>query len=256
VVQTRFTPLDASDGYRVRGVKHFASIGDNADIYAVIGLIDGTTNAHDGLLCALIQHSNEGIAVERTWDSVGMRATRSDTIHFDTVVKQEDVLGGVGAYLKADLSVFALGYAAVYLGIAEAAFEYVLEYARTKVVAPSTTTVAHHPLVQRTIAEMATRLRAGRLLLTDAAQANISGDSRSATVAINQAKYFCAEAGVWVTEQAMRLAGGRSILKSLPLERWHRDALAGPVMPPANDRSLETVGKILCGLEATTLELD
>jgi len=84
----------------------------------------------------------------------------------------------------------------------------------------------------------------------------MSGDSASATVAINQAKYFCADAGVWVTEQAMRVAGGRSILKSLPLERWHRDALAGPVMPPANDRCLETVGKILCGLEASTLELD
>jgi alkylation response protein AidB-like acyl-CoA dehydrogenase len=84
----------------------------------------------------------------------------------------------------------------------------------------------------------------------------MSGDSAAATVAINQSKYYSAEVGVWVTEQAMRLAGGRSILKSVPLERWHRDALAGPVMPPANDRCLETVGKILCGLEAFTLELE
>ncbi len=52
----------------------------------------------------------------------------------------------------------------------------------------------------------------------------------------------------------MRLAGGRGILKELPLERWHRDALAGPVMPPSNDRCLETAGKLLCGLRAATLE--
>ena len=115
---------------------------------------------------------------------------------------------------------------------------------------------SHHPLVQRTIAEMATRLRAGRLLLSEAARVKMSGDSAAVTVAINQAKYFCTEIGVWVTEQAMRLAGGRSILRALPLERWHRDALAGPVMPTANDRCLETVGKILSGLEAYTLELD
>jgi alkylation response protein AidB-like acyl-CoA dehydrogenase len=254
VVQTRFEPVEG--GYRVRGVKHFASIGDNADMYAVIGLIEGTTSARNGLLCALIHRDNGGITVERTWDTVGMRGTRSDTIHFDTVVEQADVLGGVGAYLKADLSGFALGYAAVYLGIAEAAFDYILEYARTKVLPPGTSTIGHHPLVQRTVAEMATRVRAGRLLLSEAARAKMSGDSASTTVAINQAKYFCADAGVWVTEQAMRMAGGRSILKSLPLERWHRDALAGPVMPPANDRCLETVGKILCGLEASTLELD
>src|ERR1700716_997679 len=254
VVQTRFEPVQT--GYRVKGTKHFASIGENADIYAVIGLLEGTTSARDGLLCALIHRDNGGITAERTWDSVGMRATRSDTIHFDTIVQHADVLGGVGAYLKADLSGFALGYAAVYLGIAEAAFDYILEYARTKVLPPATTSIGHHPLVQRTIAEMATRVRAGRLLLSEAARAKMSGDSASATLAINQAKYFCADAGVWVTEQAMRMAGGRSILKSVPLERWHRDALAGPVMPPANDRCLETVGKILCGLEASTLELE
>ena len=254
VVQTRFEPVEG--GYRVKGVKHFCSIGDNADIYAVIGLIEGTTSARDGLLCALIHRDEGGITVEPTWDSVGMRATCSDTIHFDTVVKQADVLGGVGAYMKADLAGFGLGYAAVYLGIAEAAFEYILEYARTKVLPPATNPIGHHPLVQRTIAEMATRLRAGRLLLSEAARVKMAGDPAAATVAINQAKYFSAEVGVWVTEQAMRVAGGRSILRALPLERWHRDALAGPVMPPANDRCLETVGKILCGLEAFTLELE
>ena len=254
VVQTRFEPVDG--GYRVKGVKHFCSIGDAADVYAVIGLIEGTTSARDGLLCALIHHDAGGITVEPTWDAVGMRGTRSDTINFDTFVTQADVLGGPGAYLKADLAGFGLGYAAVYLGIAEAAFEYILEYARTKVLKPATRPVSHHPLVQRTIAEMATRLRAARLLVTDAAQLKMAGDAAAATVAINQAKYFCTEVGVWVTEQAMRLAGGRSILKAVPLERWHRDALAGPVMPPANDRCLETVGKILCGLEAHTLEIE
>ena len=57
-----------------------------------------------------------------------------------------------------------------------------------------------------------------------------------------------------VTERAIRLAGGRGILKELPLERWRRDSMAGPVMPPPNDRCLETVGKLLSGLEATTLD--
>jgi alkylation response protein AidB-like acyl-CoA dehydrogenase len=254
VVQTRFEPVDG--GYRVKGVKHFCSIGDAADMYAVIGLVEGATSARAGLLCALIRRNESGVSVDHTWDAVGMRGTRSDTIHFDTVVKQADVLGGFGAYLKADLAGFGLGYAAVYLGIAEAAFEYILEYVRTKVLKPATNPMSHHPLVQRTIAEMATSLRAGRLLVSDAAQVKMRGDSAAATVAINQAKYFCAEVGVSVTEQAMRLAGGSGFLKALPLERWHRDALAGPVMPPANDRCLETVGKILCGLEASTLELE
>ena len=90
----------------------------------------------------------------------------------------------------------------------------------------------------------------------DAAAAKASGDREAATIAINQAKYFAGELGVSVTTQAMRLAGGSGFLKSSPLERWHRDSLAGPVMPPANDRCLETIGKLVCGLEAATLEIE
>ena len=252
VVQTRFQPVEG--GYRVTGTKHFCSIGEAADLYAVIGLIEGTTSARDGLLCAIISRERGGVAVEQTWNAVGMRATRSDTIQFDAVVEPDDVLGGPGAYLRADLSGFALGYAAVYLGIAEAAAEYIAAYARTRIVRPATEPLSHQPLVQRSIAEMATSLRAARLLLTEAALAKASGEAAAATLAINQAKYLSAEVGLSVTQQAMRLAGGRGILKDMPLERWHRDALAGPVMPPANERCLETIGKLVCGLEAATLQ--
>ena len=89
VVQTRFEPVHG--GYRVNGVKHFCSIGANADLYAVIGLIEGTSTAREGLLCALIDRERGGIRCEPTWDAVGMRATRSDTISFDTVIDQSDV---------------------------------------------------------------------------------------------------------------------------------------------------------------------
>jgi alkylation response protein AidB-like acyl-CoA dehydrogenase len=252
VVRTRFEPVE--HGYRVKGVKHFCSIGGAADLYTVIGLIEGMRSAHDGLLCAMIRRETGGVTVEPTWNSVGMRATRSDTIRFDAMVQESDVLGGPGDYLKVDLTGFGLGYAAVYLGIAEAAFECILEHVRTTVLKPATEPMSHHPLIQRSIGEMATSLRAGRLFVAEAARLKASGDRPAAALAINQAKYFCAELGTSVTQQAMRLAGGRGILKDLPLERLHRDSLAGPVMPPANDRCLETIGKLLCGLEAATLE--
>ena len=114
--------------------------------------------------------------------------------------------------------------------------------------------MAHHPLVQRTVAEVGTALRAARLLLHEAATVRLGGDRAATMLAVNQAKTFCADVGLDATTRALRLAGGRGILKDLPLERWHRDALAGPVMPPANDRCLETAGKLLCGLAAATLE--
>jgi len=129
-----------------------------------------------------------------------------------------------------------------------------VEYARTKTLKPATEPMSHHPLVQRTIAEVGTAIRAARLLLHEAARVRMTGDKEATMLVVNQAKTYSADVGLMATERALRLAGGRGILKDLPLERWHRDALAGPVMPPANDRCLETIGKLLCGLRAATLE--
>src|SRR5438105_1014616 len=160
-----------------------------------------------------------------------------------------------GSLLGIDLSGCALGYAAVYRGIGEAACDYMLEYAKTKTLKPSTEPMSHHPLVQRTVAEVGTALRAARLLMHEAARVRMDGTDKAATMlAVNQAKAYAAEVGLDATTRALQLAGGRGILKELPLERWHRDALAGPVMPPSNDRCLETAGKLLCGLRAATLE--
>ncbi len=252
VLNTVFRRVDG--GFRVGGVKQFCSLGDAADYYFVTGVVEGTRSARDGVISAMIPRTDAGVKIEGVWNATGMRGTISHTIRYDSAVAADDVVGTPGSLLTIDLSGFALGYAAVYLGIGEAAFDYMVDYARTKTLKPSTEPMAHHPLVQRTVAEVGTALRAARLLLHEAATLRTSGDKAATMLAVNQAKTYCADVGLEATTRALRLAGGRGILKELPLERWHRDALAGPVMPPANDRCLETTGKLLCGLEAATLE--
>ncbi|HEY7518626.1 MAG TPA: acyl-CoA dehydrogenase family protein [Methylomirabilota bacterium] len=252
VLNTVFRRVDG--GYRVGGVKQFCSLGDAADYYFVTGVVEGSASARDGVISAMIPKTDAGVKVEGVWNATGMRGTISHTIRYDSLVADDDVVGTPGSLLTIDLSGFALGYAAVYLGIGEAAFDYMVEYAKTRTLKPSTEPMAHHPLVQRTVAEVGTTLRAARLLLHEAATVRMAGDRAATMLAVNQAKTFCADVGLDATTRALRLAGGRGILKELPLERWHRDALAGPVMPPANDRCLETAGKLLCGLPAATLE--
>ena len=253
VLRTTFTPT--SDGnYRVQGVKHFCSLGDAADRYFVTGLRDGTHSAQEGIMAAMVPRTDDGITLERPWNATGMRATTSHSIRYDTVVRAEDVMGEPGQLLTIDLSGFALGYAATYLGVAEAAYDFILEYSQRRVVAPSTEPLAHNPLIQRGLGEMSAQIRAAKLMLCEAAAVRKTGVREEMALATNQAKYLCAEAGVRVTEQAMRMAGGSGFLKDMPLERWHRDALAGPVMPPSNDRCLEVIGRLVCGLKAATLE--
>jgi len=252
VLQTVFRPV--AGGYQVNGVKQFCSLGESADYYFVSGMREGATTAAEGLLSALIRRTDPGVKVEGTWNAMGMRGTVSHTIRYETFVDQSQVIGPPAGLFTIDLSGFALGYSATYLGIGEAAFDYILEFVRTKTIRPSTEPLSHHPVTQRAIAELGTAVRAARLLLYEAARVRDTGDRAGAMLVVNQSKYLSAETGAMVTERAIRLAGGRGILKDMPLERWHRDAMAGPVMPPSSDRCLETVGKVLCGLEAKTLD--
>lgn len=252
VIGTVFRPVGA--GYHIAGVKEFCSLGEAASYYFVTGMIEGHTSAREGCISALVPAGDAGVKIEERWNATGMRGTMSHTMRYDSMVDAANVIGRPGQLLTIDLSGFALGYAAVYLGIGEAAFEYMVEMAKTKRQRPSDEPLSEHPLVQRTVAEASIAIRTARLLLHEAARMRMTGDREATMLAVNQAKTYSADVGLRVTEQALRLAGGRGISKKTPLERWHRDSLAGPVMPPANDRCLETIGRLLCGLRAATLD--
>lgn len=250
-LETRFRPVDG--GYRVRGSKAFCSIGDAADYYLVSGMLEGSTDPRMGLMMAVIPRTEEGVRVERPWNAIGMRGTISHALRYDTIVDRSAVIGRPGQRLGVNER-FALGYASTYLGIAEVAFEYILDYARTRVVRPADEPLSHNPLTQRDIAELGTTIRAARLMLQEAATLRDGDDRRATTLAVNQAKYLAGEAGAMVTSRAIRMMGGRGILKDLPLERWHRDSVAGPVMPPSSEQCLETAGRLLCGLDPLTVD--
>ena len=254
VLSTIFTP-EAGGGYRVTGTKHFCSLADAADYFFVTGIIAGSGGGSDNIISAMIRSDMSGVAVTEQWDAVGMRATSSHTVTYNTVAPVHAIFGPPGRILSADWGSFSLGYAAVYLGIAEAAYGYITAYVSQKTWTPEGGAIINHPGTQKAIGEMSVAIQSGRLLLVDAALTDRVSDPTGAVLAVNRAKQYCAEVGVSVTDAAMRLAGGGGLLKSSPLERLRRDALSGPVMPPANDRCLETIGKLECGLPAVTIQL-
>ncbi len=237
-------------------MKHFCSIGDSADYFFLSGMLEGHTTAKSGLLTAVLPRSAPGVEVESEWNATGMRGTCSHTIRYDSPVREEDIVGEPGALFDVDLSGYALGYSATYIGIGEAAFDFIVEYSKGRSTALGSATLDDDAPMLSIIGEMGTSIRAARLMMLEAARAVAEGDAEMKMLAVNQAKYICAEVGAEVTEKAMRMAGGRGFLKSMPLERWHRDSLAGPVMPPANERCLETAGRLLAGLRAASLEFE
>jgi alkylation response protein AidB-like acyl-CoA dehydrogenase len=250
LMETAIRPV--AGGYRIDGTKHFCTMQGGASYYMVWCALEGRKDIGNALLQALVPADAPGMHCDGRWNPIGMRATFSPSVVFDNcVVSAEATLGQPGAVLRAGvIEAFALGYAAIYLGIAQGAFEFARCYCQTKVFHPENIPIAHEPVVQRHMAEMAIPLEAARLLLYHAARQWEEVDVPTRGMLANKAKYLATQVGLQVTTTAMQVVGGRSALKDFPVERAYRDLRTCTLMPPTVDRMLEAVGKGTLGVES------
>lgn len=241
------------DGYRLTGSKAWCSLSTAARHYFTWSRLTDSKDLAEGLLNVMVPAGRAGVRVLDDWDTIGMRATASNSIDFDDVrIEPEEVIGAPGIILTKDLSFWSLGYTAVYIGIAEAAFDYCVDYGRRQLqrFAPDSPQAVR---VQRQIGEMSMILEGARRATEKLVLMRSRLDRVELTYILNQAKYLATEAASAISEKGLRMLGGSGISRALPMQQYLRDALPGLVMPPANDRCIETVGRIALGLEAKTL---
>jgi len=238
-------------GFVVDGIKYFCTMALGASHYMVWCALDGGTDMSKSLVLALVPADAPGIATDGKWNTLGMRATYSPSVTFTGVrVDREAVLGDPGAAIRVGVvESFALGYAAVYLGIAEAALAFAIDYAKKRVVKPENMAVAQDPAVQRHVGELSAHLDAALLVLADSAARWEAADVIDRGVLANRAKYLATEAGLDVTSKVIQLVGGRGAYKDYPAERAFRDLRTSTLMPPTVDRMLEGIGRSALGLE-------
>src|SRR5262249_7324882 len=144
----------------------------------------------------------------------------------------------------------ALGIAAVYTGIAGAAFDFAVDYVKRRTLHPLPASVAHLPGTQYSIAGMQVQLTAARALIYHTAAALAGGadfgEAWFATVTTPQ--YFATNAALDVVQRAMQVVGGPSMFRRHPLERWYRDVRAGTLHPFTHYWLLEMIGKTALGI--------
>ena len=239
-------------GYVIDGVKHFCTMALGASHYMIWCALDGGTDMAKALQLALVPADAAGISTDGKWDTLGMRATFSPSVTFTGVrVPDDGMLGDPGAAVQVGvIESFALGYAAVYLGIAESALAFALEYAKKRIVKPENIAVAADPTVQRHIGELAAHLDAATLVLADSAARWDDADLGELGPLANRAKYLATEVGLHVTSKVIQVVGGRGAYKEFPAERAFRDLRTCTLMPPTVDRMLEAIGKSALGLDA------
>jgi len=244
------------DGYRLTGRKIFCSLSTGATYYFTWSFLDGAESLADGLLTVLIPAGRDGITILDDWNTLGMRGTASNSIDFESVrIDPTEVVGDIGAILGQNMSIWSVGYTAVYIGIAEAAFEYCVNAVRAP-RSDGSPPRSEDPLTWQQIGRLSMQLEGARRARDTLGYLSGELDTEALTYVLNQAKYLATEAAHDITTQGMRLLGGRGLHRSLPMERYLRDAMAGLVMPPANERCLETVGKLALGLPAKTVEFE
>jgi alkylation response protein AidB-like acyl-CoA dehydrogenase len=236
----------ADGGYRITGRKAFASMLEFADYTAVMARPEGAT-APTAAMILLVPRQAEGRRVEAVWDTLGMRATRSDSMVLDECWVPEDALlvraDDIVPFRRDGANWFWASYTAVYLGIAAAAYKAVVETVKGRTPPGFSQSLAYHPDVRRQVAEMSVDLEAARLVTYHSAWlSDTEGPTAVTLSALYRAKYLVGEAVTRITRTAMTLGGAHALLKSSPLERLFRDGAVAPVQFPPRDFCLASLG--------------
>jgi len=235
----------------VDGVKYFCTMALGASYYTIWGALEGGTDMQKALVLVVVPAGTPGISTDGHWNTLGMRATFSPSVTLSGVtVPREAVLGDPGSALHVGVvELFSLGYAAVYLGIAEGALAFAVDYAKQRIVKPDNVPVAMDPTVQRHIGELQAHLDGALLVLADSADAWDTAEVADRAHLASKAKYLATEVGLQVTSRVIQVVGGRGAYKDFPAERAFRDLRTSTLMPPTVDRMLEAIGKHALGIE-------
>ena len=217
--------LAARDGedYILNGRKIFVTNGREAQAALVFAQTD-RAKGHRGVSAFLVERGTRGFIVVKTEDKLGIRASDTAELLFENCrVPRHHRLGEEGqgfTIALATLDAGRIGIAAQALGIATAAYEASVAYARER--KSFDVPIGQHQMVQWMLADMAVALEAARMLTWRAAWLKDAGRPFSAEASM--AKLFAAEAAMKITTDAIQVHGGYGFIKEYGVERHFRDA--------------------------------
>ncbi len=217
--------LDGSD-WILNGTKAWVSHGDSAGLLLVMARTDTREERRGpkGISAFLVPGGTPGVEVGKAEDKMGLRSSQTVSLNLNGVrLGPEHLLGAEGRgfiYALEALDQGRLGVAAQAVGIARAALEHSLRYSAER--KQFDTPIKDFQGIQFKLADMATRVAAGRALMYEAARQKDTG--RDVTELAGMAKLYSSEMAMWVTTQAVQIFGGYGYMRDYPVERLFRDA--------------------------------
>lgn len=233
-------------GWILNGTKGFATSATGAKWAILLVNTAGPGGARhadadpDALLMLACDLTDPSVSVDDSWwDPIGMRATVSHLVKFDdTFLPDANVIGPPGAYLRDGWQTAMIPhYAASFLGAAEGAYEYAVEYVMRQGKATD-------PYVQQRVGSMAVNVESGHLWLRHVARLWDTGRRDAARLAGSRARHVVEHLALETVDHCIRACGARSLVRPSPVERILRD-LTFYVRHDNDDHVLATIGRAL-----------
>ena len=209
--------------YVLNGSKVFITNGGEADTYIVFASTKPEAGSR-GISAFIVEKDFPGLVVGKDEKKMGLFGSRTVQLTFDNLkVPAENLLGEKNkgfSIAMANLNVGRIGIAAQALGIAEAAYEYAVAYAKEREQFGKP--IAQQQGIGFKLADMATQVEAAKLLVYQAA--NLYASGKSCSKEASMAKLFASKAAMDVAIEAVQVFGGYGYTKDYPVERLFRDA--------------------------------
>jgi len=244
-------------GYRFTGRKHFGSL---TPVWTRFGLhgMDTSDPNQPKVVHAFMPRDTEGYTIKKTWDVLGMRATRSDDTQLENVFIADRYIARVLPAGAAGIDPFVLGIFAwalmgfgnVYYGLAKRALDQTIASVKGKGSLALTRSMAYHPEIQHAIADMVLELESIGPHLESVARDWSNGVDHGAQwpSKIFAAKYHAVEGSWRVVDTGLDVSGGTGIFRSAGYERFIRDARLGRIHPANSFLTHEVVAKTALGI--------
>jgi acyl-CoA dehydrogenase len=237
-MRTRARYDEASDEWVLSGQKAWATNGGIANVHVVVASVDPELGSR-GQAAFVVPPGTKGLEIGTKVRKHGLRASHTADVFLDDCrVPGRCLLGGKDALderlakardgkrarTQAAMRTFELTRPTVgaqAIGIARAAYEYALEYAKNR--EQFGRPIIENQAVAFTLADMKLEIDAARLLVWRASWMG-RNDKQFTAAEGSMSKLKAGEVAVWATERAMQLLGGNGYAREFPVERWHRDA--------------------------------
>ncbi len=260
-IRTRAVYDEAKDEWVLNGTKAWATNGGIADVHVVVAVVDPELGSR-GHASFVVPPGTPGLSQGQKYKKHGIKASHTAEVVFDDCRIPGSCLLGGKEKLDARLAKVREGkksssqaamktfeatrptVAAMAVGIARAALEYSLDYAKEREAFGKA--IIENQAIAFMLADMATRVDAARLMVHRAAWIGKNGTFENAEGSMS--KLMAGRTAVWVTERAIQILGGYGYTREYPVERWHRDAKIMDIFEGTEQIQQLVIARALSGL--------